>query len=417
MIATPSFPERLPKASDSFDRSVPLATTLALIPELRKRYNITRVAETTFLDRTGIPTYSAHVPCSPDLLGVYNGKGLTHEAALASAVMEASERQIGANVQLPTFRASVRSVCDELDLDALGLLPEARDIEATCVHGVDLLTGDTIAVPLAMVQCPWRNGEKLFRITSTNGLASGNNLTEAAYHALCELVERHAWSLFHVRSTYAPAAFKNTQKQFAIAPEVILPTGDAVVDDLVERMHRADLKVRAFCLQDGELPTTMAVALWEPDSTPPMVHLGMGCALSPTHALIRGLTEAAQSRVTDIQAAREDILRPDEDAGKNLEHGRRPKTLPTNEWYFDLPAPAVQLAQISGAVSNDLARDLQTVVRAIAASGVERIVIVDISPEDLPISVVRAIAPGLETLMYSGVLGPRARAWLNPFAV
>jgi ribosomal protein S12 methylthiotransferase accessory factor len=301
-------------------------------------------------------------------------------------------------------------------LDALGLLESARDIDATCVNGIDLISGDALPVPLAMVQCPWQ-GERLFRVTSTNGLASGNNLVEATYHALCELVERHTWSLFHVRSVYAPAAFKNALKQIALAPEVAFPTGDSIVDDLHERLVRAGLRVRALCLQDGDLPTTMAVAVWEEAVSPPMVHIGMGCALSPTHALIRALTEAAQCRVTDIQGAREDILRPDDDAGRMLEHGRRPRELPKNEWYFDLPAASIELRDIPGAASDDLVADLRAVVDAIARSGVARVAIVDISPPDLPISVVRAVAPGLETLIYSGVLGPRARAWLNPFAV
>lgn len=115
-------PASVPKTPGTYDRAVPFEQTLAPVPELRRRYGITRLADTTYLDRTGISTYSALVPNSPDLLGVYNGKGLTREAAMASAVMEATERQIGA------------------------------------------------AVPLAMVQCPWF-GEKLFDVTSTNGLA------------------------------------------------------------------------------------------------------------------------------------------------------------------------------------------------------------------------------------------------------
>lgn len=93
-------PASVPKTPGTYDRAVPFEQTLALVPELRRRYGITRLADTTYLDRTGISTYSALVPNSPDLLGVYNGKGLTREAAMASAVMEATERQIGAAVPL-----------------------------------------------------------------------------------------------------------------------------------------------------------------------------------------------------------------------------------------------------------------------------------------------------------------------------
>jgi YcaO-like protein with predicted kinase domain len=405
------------KAAGTYDRAVPFAQTLALVPELRARYGITRVADTTRLDRTGIPTFSAMVPRSPDMLGVYNGKGLTCEAAIVSAVMEAVERQIGAAVRLPVFRESIGRVCERLDIAALGALANAVNGDAECVHGMELFSGDSIPVPLAMVQCPWR-GERLFKVTSTNGLASGNNRTEAIYHALCELIERHTWSLYHVRGAFAPRAFAGAgAANIAVAPEIILPTGDRVVDELVEKLGAAGLSVRAFCLTDGALPVTMVVSVCEPASDPPMVHMGLGCSLSPTHALVRGLTEAAQSRVTDIQAAREDILRPDEDAGRMLDHGRRPTTFPYNEWYFDLPSYRLALRDIPDRVSDDLDADVRTTIEAMQQSGVSSIAIVDLSPNDLPISVVRAVAPGLETLMFSGVLGPRARAWLNPFAV
>ncbi|HVA26939.1 MAG TPA: hypothetical protein VNF68_02100, partial [Candidatus Baltobacteraceae bacterium] len=80
------------KVRESFDRCVSLERTLSLIPELRRRFGITRIGDTTLLDRTNIPTACAVVPISPDALSVYNGKGLTREAAVASAVMEAAER-------------------------------------------------------------------------------------------------------------------------------------------------------------------------------------------------------------------------------------------------------------------------------------------------------------------------------------
>lgn len=410
-------PASAPKAAGTYDRAVPFAQTIALVPELRRRYGITRLADTTYLDRTGIPTYSAIVPHSPDLLGVYNGKGMTREGAIASAVMEATERQIGAAVSLPTFSESLGVVAERIDLEACGVRKEAGSGEAMCVFGTELLSGDAVAVPLAMVQCPWF-GEKLFDITSTNGLASGNNLTEAIYHALCELIERHAWTMYHVRCSLLPRFYLGPQaRDLALAREIVLPTGDERVDRLLADIRAAGLLVRALVLEEAPLPVTIIASITEPAANPAMAHMGLGCALSPAHALTRALTEAVQSRVVDIQAAREDILRPDEPAGIMGTHARRLKRTPTDQWYYDMPCTRIALEKLCDRSSDDLATDLRATLDSLRDSGMSSVIAVDLSPPDLPIAVVRTIVPGLETFVFTGHMGPRARALLNPFAV
>ncbi|MGB6985267.1 MAG: YcaO-like family protein [Candidatus Aquilonibacter sp.] len=410
-------PASVRKAPGTYDRAVPFAQTIALVPKLRERYGITRLADTTYLDRTGIPTYSALVPHSPDLLGVYNGKGLTRESAMASAVMEATERQIGATVKLPRLRVSLRDVGERIDLIACGIRDDAGDRDVTCVLGTELLSGDVIPVPLAMVACPWF-GDKLFDVTSTNGLASGNNLTEAIYHALCELIERHAWTMYHVRSSLVPRFYLGIDAaDRALAPEIALPAGEANVDALVDAIRIAGLVVRAFALCEGALPVTVLASLTEPHASPPMAHIGLGCALSPAHALTRALTEAVQSRVVDIQAAREDILRADEAPGMMGTHARRLSAAPSGQWYYDVPSEQMTLTELRDRASDDLALDLRTTLETLRGYGIASVVAVDLSPPDLPINVVRTIVPGFETYAFSGQLGPRARAELNPFFV
>jgi ribosomal protein S12 methylthiotransferase accessory factor len=413
-----SLPASVPKSPGTYDRAQSFERTLELVPQLRARYGITRVADTTYLDRTGIPTYSALVPRSPDMLGVYNGKGMSREAAIASAVMEATERQIGAAVDLPVFRESLRVVAQRVDLESCALREDVRDLTVDCVLGTELFTGDVVPVPLAMVQCPWF-GQKIFDVTTTNGLASGNNATESIYHALCELVERHTWSIFHIQSSLAPRLFMGRgAKDVALAPEVVFPTGNPDIDELVERIERSGLSVRALMLEEGPLPVTAVASIVEPGSSPPMAHIGLGCALSPAHALTRALTEVVQSRVVDIQAAREDILRVDEDAGMTGGHARRLDSLPKDQWYFDMPANrTISLAEIPDRTTDDIAEDLRLTLDAFRAYGLQTAVAVELAPRDLPISVVRAIVPGLETYLFTGKIGPRGRALLNPFAV
>lgn len=412
-----TIPAAMPKTPGTYDRSVPFEQTLALVPELRRRYGITRVAETTHLDIVGIPTVAAMVPSSPDFIGVYNGKGITREAAIASAVMEAVERQIGAAVRLPVFRESLEVVGKRIDLEACGMRDDIGDEMVDCVAGTELLSGDVVPVPLAMVQCPYF-GAKLFDVTTTNGLASGNNLAEAIYHALCELVERHAWAIYHARCSIAPRYYLGERaRDVSLAPRIALPAGDATVDALVSAIDRAGLIVRAFLLEEPPLPYTAIATIAEPNSSPPMAHLGLGCALSPAHALTRALTEAVQCRLTDIQGAREDILRPYEPVGITGSHGRRITSLPTDQWYYSESQKSVDLSRIPDRSSDDIARDVRATLESLRAYGVSSVIVVDLSPADLPLSVVRAVVPELETFMFTGHVGARMRAEFNPFTV
>jgi ribosomal protein S12 methylthiotransferase accessory factor len=343
------------------------------------------------------------------------GKGSSPDSARLSAVMEAVERQAGAAPLLATVRRKVCDVAAMLDLDALGLLPEARELEVECASGTDLLSGEIVAVPMALVQCPWF-GERLFASTSTNGLASGNTLTEAIYHALCELVERHVWSLFTVRSQLVPRFFGGDgASDVAHAREVVFPTGLPELDELHARMTASGLKVRALYLDSEALPPVMVACVVEEHSDPPMAHLGLGCALSPPLALSRALTEVAQSRVGDIAAVREDLLRTTDEAGASGDHLRRAVELPSDRWYYDLPAATVALESIEDATTDDLAADLRIVLDRVRANGVRSVVAVDISPPDIPVSVVRLVAPGLESYATDGRIGPGIVALFNPF--
>ena len=408
-------PQSCPKTPGIADRCVPLEQTLSLLPALRERFGITRIADTTYLDRSGIPTTSAIVPQSPDLLSVYSGKGATRDGAICSGVMEAVERQCAASPNVSSFEMDVADVERFLDLDRLGLLERARNTRVQCVWGTDLLSQCALPVPLALVQCPWF-GIKLFAVTSTNGLASGNTLTEAIYHALCELIERHVWSMYHARCRLVPRVYLGAQADdLGLAREIIFPTGNAAVDALASSIQAAGFALRALCLAEPPLPATMVATVFEPGSSLPMMHMGFGTSLAPWHALSRAMTEAAQSRVVDIQGAREDVVRANAPKSNMADHARRRTELPFGSWYFDAPCAPVALESLADLSSDDLAADLRTVLRLLRHGGMDQVIAVDLSPADLPVSVVRVIVPQLETMLIDGRIGPKIKALLNPF--
>jgi ribosomal protein S12 methylthiotransferase accessory factor len=411
-------PKSCPKAAGSHDRCVPLEITAQRIGALRRRFGVTRLGDTTLLDRTGVPTATAIVPAGDDLISVYNGKGTSRTAAYVGAVMEAVERQVTSAPRLETFRAGVREVIERLDLQALGLREAALDSEADCVWGTDLLSGSIVPVPLANVQCPWF-GEPLYDVTSTNGLASGNSLLEAAYHALCEMVERHVWALHHTRSRLLPRViFGPEAADRSSVLEVRLPSGCPSVGALETPLTRQGLTLRLFVLDEGALPYVMTASVYDPHLSPPMLHMGFGCSLSPEHAALRAITEAVQCRVADMQAAREDMLRPDDPPHGVVEHARRSHTLPTGAWFYDAPArETIDFASLPDRSSPDLADDLRAVLEALREIGVSAVVAVDMTPGETEFSVVRTVVPELETLMIDGRFGKWTSKILNPFSM
>jgi YcaO-like protein with predicted kinase domain len=411
------------KTGDSFDRTVSLAVTIERAGALRARYGITRVAELTHLDRIGIPVMSAVVPGSADAIGVYNGKGLTRDHATAGALMEALERQMCARCDMTRFAHPIPEVMEYLDLPRVNWIgPGEGDVE--CVAGIDLLSGAEIAVPLGLVQCP-RQGARLFSYTSTNGLASGNTSTEAIYHAIFELCERHLWSRVHVfahmwpRSLRARAGDLSDRPDDPVASEVIVSPDTPVIGDLIEKIARAGLRFRLLAYAPPNWPIGMLACISEHDAGDAMFyHLGMGCSWSPLHAAVRAITEAAQVRVADMAAAREDLRRADEGHAPGFEHGKRPAGFPNGRWYYDGPVrERVTIEDVPDRSDPDLDVELEMLLDVLRASGERCVAYVDVTPADVPISVARVIAPSLERTLVDGTLSPLMTSLLaNPLS-
>ena len=70
------------------------------------------------------------------------------------------------------------------------------------------------------------------------------------------------------------------------------------------------------------------------------------------------------------------------------------------------------LADLPNEATADVREDLYRVFARLMAAGVERVVVVDFSPPDTGVFVVRVIIPGIETWAADQAqLGPRVTAW------
>lgn len=402
-----AFDAPAPKAPGSFDRVVPVDATWRLIPDLSRAYGVTRIGDLTRLDRTGIPVVTAVVPCSHDTLSTYAGKGITLHDAWIGAVMEAVERVTCATCDLPTESLRLRELAETLDLEDIGIAEPTRDRPVECVEAYELVTRRSAWLPKAIVQCPYR-GEYTVLSGSTNGLASGNTLLEAVFHAIMELIERHTKSLTELRAHVWPSIVRAALGKGEpagtddpVAREIAFPTGNALIDSLAKRIFDAGLILRLMILPSEWLPATMVATITDRGSDPPTCFGGSGCSWSPTHAAVRAITEAAQSRTVNFQAAREDISRA-ERPNPAFPHGVRIARLAEGAWPIDGPAATATLSSIPDLSKDDLRDEFAAAIDALKAIGIDKIYLSTFPVKHDSISVVRVVIPQLETYVVDG---------------
>ena len=134
---------------------------------------------------------------------------------------------------------------------------------------------------------------------SSNGLASGNHLLEAISHGLCEVVERDATTLWHLRGEGArrgPGWTWHGGRPGLPRGARRATSGPAWSGRLGDDHRR----------RPPRLPLQHRRARAGPAAAP-VPHGGWAATPRASVALLRALTEAAQSRLTLISGARDDV--------------------------------------------------------------------------------------------------------------
>jgi ribosomal protein S12 methylthiotransferase accessory factor YcaO len=413
-------------------RTVSPEETIRRARPVAERYGVTRVSDITGLDRLRIPVTSAIVPRSGDFISVYNGKGRRREEAFAGAFMEAIERQSVLRAKPPLISASAAVLRKEarivepteLVTSLAGNWRDDRDYE--WLEGFDLIGGDPTWVPAAAAGYCWKGlpGGSPFRRTTSHGMAAGNCIEEAVSQALCELVERDAWTLAELSNYWWPRALAENHlgrdpvndflDDFERSPCIDLTGIGGGIEHILGRFHRAGLRpiVRDISSDLGIPVVVAAVA----DNDVPgfsQAHMGVGSHPELSVAAARALTEVAQSRCGDIQAVREDIAQADGDgdfAGVAI-HTRRTKAIDRRRWLHRPSSRTRSWREIAQRRNADILSDIELILGRFRDAGIRQAVVVDFSPPDSGLSVVRVLAPGMEMWIADhGRFGERATA-------
>ena len=140
----------------------------------------------------------------------------------------------------------------------------------------------------------------------------------------------------------------------------------------------------------------------------PLVHCGIGTHPNARIAVIRALTELAQSRVVDIQGAREDLVAAGAAGDPAFVHTRRVDKIDRRRWVLQENGPSRAFREIPSYENDDVAEDIRLILSRLERAGLRRALVVDLGGPD-GFAVVRVMVPGLEFWwLDQGEIGPRA---------
>jgi ribosomal protein S12 methylthiotransferase accessory factor len=362
--------------------------TIEINEDKLKTAGITRIADITDLDRIGLPIYTAIRPTAEEGgVSIYGGKGITKDHAKASAMMEGFERY---SAERQSSDESIISNLNDIDnnIDPKSLnLP--KDLERVDINDWDLewsIARDIISkkdyyIPTNAVYHPYNpkdNAKTLFK-SNTNGLASGNILEEAILHGMFEVIERDAWSIFEL-----------THKNYS---QIDLDSIESdVINEIIEKFESEGIKIKLMDFTaDINIPTIAASADDTVTKDAGLLTLGMGTHLDPEVAILRALTEVAQSRATQINGAREDTVRADFAREAGYERMKR-----INKYYFKQEDEQISLSDIENKSTHSITEDIEIVKNELMANDIEKILYVDLTRPEIDVSVVRVIIPEME---------------------
>jgi thioglycine synthase len=375
------------------DRSVPADVWRDQLAPHRQAFGVARLGRTTRLDDLGIETATA---IRRDPIGisvsVSSGKGLTQADADASALGEALERYCAepraSSPPILTARAADLPH-PPIDLPSLALGHWVSDdlLEGALdwCAGVRVHDSAPVYVPAELVFFPYapRTHRQLLVAPTTTGLAAGASRLDAILHGAFECIERDAYSraLAFVESHHGDE----------------IPGVADTAPPLTVRERIAHLRARGFRVflrnltHDIGVPTVLAVI-----DDGELAHFGCASHSRSAVAIEAAFFEAAQSRVADLQGAREDLP---------------PRVGRPHAWFTSEPIDTAGFVDLPYA--ERIEDEISMIDDRLAAAGVHRMVAVDLSIPTVPAAVVRTIVVGLEQWgLDVDRVGSRVRAWL-----
>ena len=366
---------------------------------------ISRLASVTGLDHIGLPVWMAIRPLGRSL-SVSQGKGLTDTLAQVSALMEAIELFHAESFLPAGIERSIKLTARD---------PNFADVEALPIHTNrdlnfespirwletrSIITGKTKWIPKELIDLDTTRISDGFFVPSSNGLASGNSRTEALLHGLSEILERDQVSHWLVVENLSPGLSCRRLNLSSGLPESI--------ERAISMIRQAGLAVAVwYAAVTMEVPCFVcAIADTSGNTLYPQHAAGYGCHISKEIALLRAITEAAQSRLTFISGTRDDLF----------------VRIYENDVRVDAPSNRVWLQSIQSSGEdisyNDLpdfshfitfSEAVEYIASCMLDDGITDVLALDLTNDTIGVPVIHVVAPHAEFDVGSAIAEPGLR--------
>jgi len=372
-------------SNSTTSRATTAEETWERIHPLLADYGITRIANVTGLDITGIPVFNAIKPLGRSL-STASGKGTTVAESRVGAAMEGIEQTVWESQPLGEIYVSEY----ELNLSDMPFIP-SRSIPRRTANlssmqrqqhwtaGWDIVNQREVLVPSLAVCIPnsyrdvWGGP-----VISSNGLASGNTVLEAVSSALLEVIERDAVS-------------GNVKSHSQIDLSSIT---DPLARELLERLSSADLTTSIVDVTAKTDIPTYAATVFDQAHESVGSWVGYGSSLDSHVALVRAITEAAQVRNVVISGARDDIF--------DLDLRAMALVSSRGRLVHNSSKPELSVFESVRESSATFEEDIQTIIGKLANVGIHQVIVIRHSlPQDV-VQVVRVIVPELWANLHGG---------------
>lgn len=370
-------------------RAKPPDDTLRFVGGMRDLLGMQDFREATALDRIGIPVFTCWRLRPDDTRTFHTGKGASAVQAQVSLTLESIERfssefrEEWADRLIVGSYSALRAARNTLDPTTLVLSQFSDfspDAELHWVVGYDIARNEEILVPAREVYHPFHRDEGLLYGSHTNGLASGNTIEEAVFHALTEIVERDAWSIAKYNRDYGEPIVVEDRPENRFLLEI------------AGRFEQAGLEIVARDItSDIGIPVVAAFSkdLRHGDTLPVE---GFGAHTDPKVAMGRALMEMATTRALFLVRHGPDGLRD-----------TSPLYLTHDEAVED-PRFAVRsakpLSEMEIGYSSDITEDLEACVARLRERGLDRVIVVELTRPETGIPAVRVVIPGADAYCY-----------------
>lgn len=378
------------------------------------RLGISRITDSTRLDRIGIPVFSSIRPSAAEAsLCVHAGKGMTAAEARTGALMEAIEFGFS---DTSNSKLTVREVLPGQILgkdsghDAiLDLCPRMNvsinmDIPIPSVKALELNSFEELDLPAELVFTPFANVGNRYFGSHTNGLSSGNSLTEATIHGVLEVIERDAVS------------FQTFKDDSHLINAETLP---GPVKSILDKIKHAGMEViLKYVYHSLDIRVFMCWLIEPSMKNSIYINKGYGCHIHKSIAVTRAVTEAVQSRMSFIHGGRDDLVK-DYQYYESMSDKERTQ-------HFDQTYQKLQSSK--GEISYDDIEDvkwkyqdmdelLKLLLDQLGDHGYNNVLRAAHTGPDDTIQVVKVIIPKMEFFTYENKrIGPMLQRLLNEIA-